>query len=126
MSNVNERCQSTLTCTFRDKDGVLATPTTLKYRIDDILSGTVIKPNTSVSPSTSSYDITITASENSIINTSRIYEERKVSCEWYASTTLIGSADYIYRVINKHKIPLEYSPSASPSVSPSISPSPSV
>lgn len=125
MSNVNERCQSTLTCTFRDKNGVLATPTTLKYRIDDILSGTVIKPNTTVTPSTSSYDITITATENRIIETSRISEERKVSCEWYSGTTLIGSADYLYRVINKHKIPLEYSASPSPSISPSVSPSPS-
>ena len=129
MATIDEQCQARLRISFTDVDGAAITPTTLKYKIVDEGSRTTIVPITSVSPATTYYDVTITANENRIIKNNKPYELKNVSVEVYSLTTLVCSANYIYRVKNLYKIPLasstspSISPSASPSISPSVSPS---
>jgi len=102
---VNENSSATLTLTFRNEKGVAVTPTTIKYRIDDLSSGANITPVTSVTPSSSVYDVSIFSNENRIIAPARPYEQRRVTVQWYSGTTLVGTADYVYRVINLNKVP---------------------
>lgn len=127
MATIDEQCQAKLRISFTDENGTALTPTTLKYKIVDEGSRTTILPITSVSPATTYYDVTITADQNRIIRNTKPFELRNVSVEVYSLTTLVCSANYIYRVKNLYKIPLASSPSPSisPSASPSISPSPS-
>ena len=123
---VNERCQCKLKLTFYDENNVLLIPTTLSYNIKDMYSDTTIKTVTTVSPSTSSYTITITSAENAILDNTLMVEKRKVTAQWYSGTTLVGTADYEYDLVNKFYVLLSAvsaSPSVSPSISPSISPS---
>jgi hypothetical protein len=123
---VNERCQCKLTLTFYDENNVLLIPTTLSYNIKDVYSDTTVKTVTTVSPSSSSYAITITSADNRILDNTLTVEKRKVTCQWYSGTTLVGTEDYEYDLINKFYVLLSAvsaSPSVSPSISPSISPS---
>jgi hypothetical protein len=123
---VNERCQCKLTLTFYDENNVLLIPTTLSYNIKDVYSDTTVKTVTTVSPPSSSYAITITSADNRILDNTLTVEKRKVTCQWYSGTTLVGTEDYEYDLINKFYVLLSAvsaSPSVSPSISPSISPS---
>ena len=130
MEPVNERSQCKVTLTFYDESGVLVTPTRLDYNIKDVYSATTIRTVTSVTPSTTSYTITVLSAENRIVDATRQSEMKKVSAEWYSGAVIVGTGDYTYEVINKYWVPLSAvsaSPSESPSasVSPSVSPSPS-
>lgn len=59
---------------FFDLDGVAAIPTAVQYRLDDSLSGEVIRAKTSVTPA-SSVTIAITDTEMAIVNDERVQEE---------------------------------------------------
>jgi len=98
MATIDEQCQARLRISFTDVDGAAITPTTLKYKIVDEGSRTTIVPIQSVSPATTYYDVTITADQNRIIRSHKPYELKNVSVEVYSLTTLVCSANYIYRV----------------------------
>lgn len=106
MESVNEQSQSILTVNFRDEDYEPVTPSTFKYRIIDVASDTEIKATTTITPLSSSYDITMTANENRIIDATQPFEQRRVTVQWYSGATLIGTGDYVYKVLNLYMVPL--------------------
>ncbi len=79
MDEVREGSQSFLTVTFKNKAGTATNPTNPKYRIDNLLSEDAIKALTALSPSSGVVEITITASENAMVNGALDYETHRVT-----------------------------------------------
>ena len=96
---VNENSTSYVTVVPKDKDGVAATPATLKYQIDCVTTGTNMKAETALTPGTS-VEITITPTENAINDQNNSHEERvvTVTAGYGASDQVIEEFDYL--VIN--------------------------
>ena len=83
VDSVNEKSQIFITATHLDKAGDPTTPTSLRYRIDDVSSGAVILDWTSIaitSPGTS-HEITVTAAQNAILNTLNSSEQKILTLE---------------------------------------------
>lgn len=100
LSVVNEGTTAYLTVAFYDKTDVLAAPTTINYRVDDLASGTNIVASTAVGSPASSVEITLTAAANAILDSLNEYEVRVVTIT--ASYGAGGQVQdqYRYRVRN--------------------------
>ena len=72
-----ERNSFTATAYFRDSSDAADTPTTVDYRIDDLTTQTAITAWTSATPGVS-VDISITPTENRIIDQSNLWERRQL------------------------------------------------
>ena len=99
MDEVREKSQAFLTVTFKDKAGTATNPTNPKYRIDDLLSGNAIKTEANLSPSSGVVEITITATENAMVDPTLDFEVHRV--------TVISdevNEEYRYRVRNLAKV----------------------
>jgi hypothetical protein len=106
MLAVNEQTSATLSLSFTDEQGRPVTPSSGKYRIDDIRSGTVITDWTNFTPSASSYDIFITSNENEVIDQTNDGEVRRVTAIMYYSIGKQCIAEYRYEVMNMREVPL--------------------
>ncbi len=104
MEIVNEKSTSVVTLTFRDESGALVTPSGGTYRIDDAALGTEIKADTPFTPVDSSHDITITSTENRILDATRNVEERIVTVSFTYGAGKNGNSEYRYSVKNLTKI----------------------
>ena len=105
MTTVNEGSTSYLTVNFKDKDGVLAAPTSIEYRIDCITTGTAIKEATPVSPPASSVEIEIDSTENAIQDQDNNSERRLVTVTGTYGTEDKIVEEHEYDVINMTKKP---------------------
>ncbi len=103
MKIVNEKSSAILTLTFEDESENAVTPDSGIYRIDDIDSGTEIKGDTAFTPSSSTHDITLTATENAIIDSTQPYETKLVTVTFVYGTKQ-GTGEYQYKVRNLRKI----------------------
>jgi hypothetical protein len=104
MEIVNEKSTSIVALTFRDEGGALVTPSGGTYRIDDAASGTEIKAETAFTPGGSSHDITISDTENRILDATRNVEERIVTVSFTYGAGKNGNGEYRYGVKNLAKI----------------------
>ena len=75
---VNEGSTAYVTATFRDKAGTVALPSAVTYRIDCITNNTQVRDTTSATPATA-VEITLTATDNAIIDPRRNRELRRVT-----------------------------------------------
>ena len=66
---VAEGTTSYLTAIFKDKDGVLAVPTSISYEIEDKETGTPILAATAVAPLADTVEVTISAAQNAMVGT---------------------------------------------------------
>ena len=96
---VNENSTAYLTLTFKDKNGNLATPQTIVYTIHCLTNDQEIKGDTNVVPG-SSVEITITPSENAIIDSSNKYERKMVTVTATYNDNDEITAAYEYKVLN--------------------------
>lgn len=76
---VNEKSGATLTVTHYDEDGALTTPATVQYRIDNPESGLEVRDWTSIATPASSYEITLTAADNTFQRNEARKEKRRVT-----------------------------------------------
>lgn len=104
MEIVNERSTSIVAMTFRDETGALVTPSAGTYQIHDAASGTEIRAETPFTPAGSTHDITITDTENRILDASRNVEERIVTIKFTYGAGKPGTGEYRYIVKNLTKI----------------------
>jgi hypothetical protein len=102
-STINEQSTSYLTVQFTDKTGVPASPITLTYRIDCISSGTAVVPETALTPGTS-VEITITAAQNVIVDTTNAKELKRVTLVAGFTNDEQHCEDYDYYVRNLSQI----------------------
>ena len=98
MKTVNEASTSYLTVSFYDKDGVLAVPTSITYRIDEPHTDTAILASTAVSAA-SSVDITITPTQNTHVVT-KWPEKRVVTVTAVYGASDSISEEYEYQIKN--------------------------
>jgi hypothetical protein len=101
VASVNEKSEAFITAVHTDKAGAPVTPVSLRYRIDDVRSGNMIKDWTTIpigSPGTE-HEITVTDTENAIINTLLSVEQKIVTFE---TTSASGTRNDVirYNVVN--------------------------
>lgn len=106
MDLINEKTTYVVTATFKDEDLVLVTPTTVTYSLFDKSSGTTILEDTACStPSSSSVDITISHSQNAIINSNLEKELKILTVSFtYDGGNKQGTDEHRYLVKNLKKI----------------------
>lgn len=104
MDVINEKTTYTLTLTFTDESGSAVTPSAGTYRIDDVSSGAEIKGETAFTPSASTHDLIITASENAILNTANSSEKRRVTVTVTYGMARQMTEEYFYSVKNLGKV----------------------
>ena len=104
MEEFNEGSTGYVTVSFFDGAGASAVPASLSYRIDDVPSGTEIRGDTSLAPA-ASVEITLTPTDNQILDDTRIGEVRAITVTaTYGATDAVNSA-YQYRVLNLRFLP---------------------
>jgi hypothetical protein len=100
MDEVNEKSTYVVKLTFKDENGVLVTPDSCTYRLDDEASGEELVEDTVVVPGATYYNLTISSDSNSILNDDRKFEIKVLSVSFTFSTTKVGTAEYKYKVLN--------------------------
>ncbi len=96
---VKEGNSSKLNLRHLDEDGNLLTPTTLKYRIDDLDNHREVLDWTSVSSPASTNTITITAAQNALFSRALKTEQRQVTTKATAASGDIVQEDEYYTLI---------------------------
>jgi hypothetical protein len=105
IDTVNEKTTFTLQISFYDANGTLTIPTSFKYKLIDVVSGTILTDTTTISPGTATYDLIILSDNNRMLDTTKSFERRRLTVQWYSYATLIGTDQYIYQVKNLNEVP---------------------
>ena len=99
MEVINEGSSITLTVSFRDSENALVTPLSMSYKIIDKDSNTVLDTQT-VTPITTSYDIDILGTINSMVNEDKASEVREVIISWEYNNSQTDVFEYDYKIKN--------------------------
>jgi len=97
---VKENSTGKLTLTFYNEDDTEVIPTAGTIKIVDVASGTVIRDTTAFTPTTATYSITITATENRILDQMRSSEQRRITVTFSYGASKAGTGDFIYPIKN--------------------------
>lgn len=103
MENVNEKTTYFVTVTFRDEDGVLVTPTTAFYSLYCDTTKYEILAETALTALDTSKEITVTATQNAILDNTNKEEERIMTVR-FTYTGGQGTDEYRWKVINLKRI----------------------
>ncbi len=98
---VQERSTNTITARAKSKDGALFTPTTVRYRLDDLDTKRELIAWTSVTPA-SAVAITIPGAKNAMIKTNRKRERKVLTVQFDQGLDSEVNSEYIYWVKNLH------------------------
>ena len=98
-TTVNEGTTSYVTASFYDNNDVLAVPTTIQYRIDCLTNNQQVKDWTSVTAD-SAVTITISSTENALINQRQSTETRVVTIKATYGSGDEVTEEYQYGVTN--------------------------
>lgn len=112
MEKVDEKKKTWITVSFRDRTGVLAAPTTARYRIDDRATRREVKPWTSLTPATS-ITIEVLPASNTILNDKKQEEIKVLTTEAVYgadATDDVLTAEYEYAVRNLQFYPKSNAP----------------
>lgn len=82
MDTINESTTAFQTITFLNENGVPIVPTAATYRLDDEASEHVIKADTTISGLASSVTITLSTTDNAIVNATEKYDVHVLTVEW--------------------------------------------
>ena len=77
--NINEASECFVNVSFFDQNGNPYTPTALQYRIDCLDDNTQVLGWTTITPTGTSQTVTITATQNAMVDIKRKSERRQVS-----------------------------------------------
>jgi hypothetical protein len=95
MTTIYDKGSFSLECTFYDEDGDLVVPESLTYTIINASTDVVVRTAT-VTPSTSSYTIDTTVTDNTLVGKD---EQRKIVVHWvYSGGTKGDSIVEDYRI----------------------------
>ena len=90
---VNSSSECFLTVTFYDQSGTLYTPYALSYKLVDLTGGTTVTNWTTLTATTSSYTLTLTSAQNTMIVPSRKTETRQAIFKVQATVGSTGRYD---------------------------------
>lgn len=96
-SVVNAGGTHTVTVACLDKDGNPTVPLSASYQIHDADSGQAIRGATALTPATN-MDINLTASDNTLVNSLKVSEERVLTVSWVNAGGESDSAEYRWQV----------------------------
>ena len=97
---VNERSGGAkFTITPKDADGDPVVPTTARYRIDDVKSGTSVRESEALTPS-SSMEIVLTKDDTVIVDEKEPYELRAITVTLDVGLDTERNEELYYRVRN--------------------------
>lgn len=99
MITFNEKKTGWVTVTFKDRDGVLAAPSSARYRIDDEETETEILDWTAL-VAASSIEIELTSTQNAVVDSDRKEEVHVLTVEATTSTGKIVTAEWKFRIAN--------------------------
>ena len=99
MKTFSEKGQVTVTAHPRDRNGALFIPSNARYRIDDLVSRNALVAWTSLTAA-KSMTITIPASVNAIIDSTKKFETKVVTVEVDHGTSSARPDEIFYRVKN--------------------------
>lgn len=99
MNNVNEESRYTVTVKPLNESGVAFTPTTVRYRVDDLDTSTELVAWTSLTPATS-MTIEIPATAHSMIDASKTAEEKVLTIQTDFDTVDQHSEEHRYMLRN--------------------------
>lgn len=102
---VNERSTAYLDVEFTDRDGQLAAPQAVTYRIDDVITGDEVRGNTDIDEPAAQITITLSASETRIIS-GRSEERRRVTVRAVYGEDDELHGEFVIYVRNLDKAPL--------------------
>lgn len=97
---VNEGSASDIVSTLVDETGAAFTPTTARYRLDDLTSGTEVIAWTTIATPSSSMTVTIPATANVIVDTNLPEETKVFTLESDFGTSAAQTQDFRYQVRN--------------------------
>jgi hypothetical protein len=89
---VNEKSTAYLTVECLDKNGAAAAPSALSYQIHDVASGEEVRAPTALGAA-AEVEITLTPADNTLVNTSRDRETRRVTI-----SATYGASDQVHDV----------------------------
>ncbi|MBI2801242.1 MAG: hypothetical protein HYX63_13355 [Gammaproteobacteria bacterium] len=101
---VKERTTSYLTVDFKDKGGLPAAPATVLYNVYCMTNAQVLRADTVVAPGTS-IEITLNATDNSIVNATNARERRRVTLKASYGANDELNDQYEYYVQNLERAP---------------------
>lgn len=81
MESYNAGTTVTIPLSFTDEDNAAVTPSAARYRLDDVINATSIVAWTAFTPSSSTYDLVITAAQNAILSASLEIEVHRLTVE---------------------------------------------
>lgn len=99
MFRINESSRQMFTASFQDETRALFTPTSIRYRLDDLKTKTNLIAWTTVMPATT-VDITIPATANGIISNRNRHETKVLTVQSDYGTANQLSQDIAYEVRN--------------------------
>lgn len=102
----NEGSTVKATVSFFDETDTPVTPTSARYRVDDLASGTPIVPATSMSGLSTTATVTISAAQNAILSDVQAKETRILTVDFLYATTKHGTAEYRYDLVNLRFAPV--------------------
>jgi len=97
---VNEKSPLYLTFTFKDEVGAPLVPTTVEWRLDNVETGTQVVDWTNIGSPASSMAHTIPGTNNTIVNTLNVREERAFGLRLNAGLPAEAHQEFKYHVIN--------------------------
>lgn len=95
-----------VTAAFTDDNGIAVTPTSARYRIDDVKSGQNIVAAADVPSLGSSAEIEITPAQNAVINDRYAIEPRRLTLVFVYGAARQRVAEYKYDLINLRFAPV--------------------
>ena len=108
MKSVNERSTAVLVITFSDENKALVTPTSAKYQIKDDNLGTILKPWTVLTVTSSSYTLVIDQDNNRILDGGNDSEVKIVTVvSEYSTPVKQCTSEFKYEVKNLHGVPVD-------------------
>jgi len=99
VATVPEKTTAYLTVSFFDKAGAPAVPSSVTYRIDDLITNTQILADTALTPA-ASIEITLTPAQNAILNDANANEPKRVTVKASYGATDGLNDEYTYNVKN--------------------------
>jgi hypothetical protein len=99
-NQVNESSTAYLTVTFFDKNNIMVAPVSATYKIHDVLSGSQILAATPISPIAEQVEITLTPTDNTMVNAHSSNEKRRVTVEAIYGQDDGVNAAFVYEVKN--------------------------
>lgn len=103
MKTVNESTGFTVTVSPRDTDGAAVTPTSMRYRIDCITTGSEVLGWTAVATPSASNAIAVPGTINVIVNSGNARERKQMVTE-FTSGGVVTVVTYDWLVKNIHGV----------------------